>query len=1365
MGALDNIRRFLSPDDYQEAAIESMEQSNKFSPGVPILPNDGFSRVPRAHDFLTGYNIAARPRRNERVSFSTLQGLIEAYDIAQMAITHRIDSVRSLDWYLEPIDGIDYDTSEMISHATRVLKKPDHQLPFRAWLSKFLWDVLAYDAGTLYRMRNNAGRCIGLSVVDGTTIAPLIDYHGNRPTGDAPAFVQFAQGVPWNWLTQDDLIYIPFRPLPNSPYGKSPLESILLNANTDLRFQNYFLSRFTEGTVPEGFANAPESWTPDQISDYQEAWDALMWGDETKKHQIRWVPGGTDFTWTREEKFDPEFSLFLMRKTAAAFHVTPNDLGFTDTVNLANGETQMDVQFRIGDLPIIQHVQDILSSFIQDDLGLPLEFKFNTGGAEEDRLAAAQAHKIYIDAGVVSSSVIAQEVYGITEPDGQAVPRYIMTAAGPIPLNALREAAGQVDAETGAPMEATPTIPMAPVTSEFKPAGPVEKDATAGITSGTGLTGSPMLEQGTASEPELDEQELEDEEDTDVAKSAELLAFRRFVKARRKSGKWRNFEFVYVTKEEGDSLNSDAAESLRPVGLLCVHAEDTGRILIEQRLHDPADPNSDKFDLPGGHLEEDESFKDAALREWGEEIGLPLPEGIWGGEWESKSGNHRGFVYHIAHETDLNLRDARFGSDPDAHGSGEADAILWVTLDNLKNNPMVKPDIEKELGRIRDAVEAHPLAKGRRESADETTDHGHVVAVTKETYSPNVGMKVAAKRALRWKEEGKAKGAGTPVGWGRATDIVAGRAMSEDVVKRMYSFFARHEVDKKGEGFTDTTNPSNGRIMWDAWGGDAGFSWSKAIVERLNNADVKKADDTSSIMKGWRESADKTPQHKYDIRLTDYYKPLISKALNAYAKSLRLEETIAVFKDSDVKGTRGPALKDLRAQIVPLLGKGDTTQLTEVMRNLYADSYLAGLHAGNEQLNERVIKKAVVDWSNWKPGDVQASATMTDGGLARLLEQAGITVDNLQGPSLDAVGNIIARGLADGSPGSVIAANIRAEYPDVRSEMIAHTESTRGIQAGTFESYTANGVGLWELLPSDGACEECLALVGQQYPATDLNDMPPIHPYCRCTTLPVVESIGADTGVGAGAGPDLLTMLADEALQNVVLPEVSEVLAENIPEVPKAFDFVDAMIDNGTRKEFVKDIYEGQDFAGFHVDITRAEYGNGKTQVVGVIKDKNDAEAGIVQRWFSLNKDGTPVVDHVYLALDPEFQGKGFATAFSKFSENWYRASGFQEIRVHAALDKGGYAWARAGYTWDPAYYVDGKIPESVIDKLRYNAESLLDISDETRQTLEGFANRLSGPIADWPSPFEISEMVDPGYEDLGHELLMYTDWYGIKPV
>ena len=107
--------------------------------------------------------------------------------------------------------------------------------------------------------------------------------------------------------------------------------------------------------------------------------------------------------------------------------------------------------------------------------------------------------------------------------------------------------------------------------------------------------------------------------------------------------------------------------------------------------------------------------------------------------------------------------------------------------------------------------------------------------MAKEGYKPTAGMKAAAKRAIRWKEQGKATGAGTMVGWTRAGQLARGETLSLSTVKRMYSFFSRHEVDKKGKDFYNTSNPSNGRIMWDAWGGDAGFSWSRKIVEREKN--------------------------------------------------------------------------------------------------------------------------------------------------------------------------------------------------------------------------------------------------------------------------------------------------------------------------------------------------------------------------------------------------------------------------------------------------------------------------------------------------------------------------------------------------
>jgi HK97 family phage prohead protease len=107
-----------------------------------------------------------------------------------------------------------------------------------------------------------------------------------------------------------------------------------------------------------------------------------------------------------------------------------------------------------------------------------------------------------------------------------------------------------------------------------------------------------------------------------------------------------------------------------------------------------------------------------------------------------------------------------------------------------------------------------------------------------ETYRPNKSMQDEAKRALAWIADGKAGSGFTDVGRKRASDIAAGNAMSAQTVLRMYSFFARHEVDKKGVGFSPDEEgyPSAGRVSWAAWGGDAGYSWSTKIRNQISQS-------------------------------------------------------------------------------------------------------------------------------------------------------------------------------------------------------------------------------------------------------------------------------------------------------------------------------------------------------------------------------------------------------------------------------------------------------------------------------------------------------------------------------------------------
>jgi len=101
---------------------------------------------------------------------------------------------------------------------------------------------------------------------------------------------------------------------------------------------------------------------------------------------------------------------------------------------------------------------------------------------------------------------------------------------------------------------------------------------------------------------------------------------------------------------------------------------------------------------------------------------------------------------------------------------------------------------------------------------------------------PTDAMAAEARRGLEWRKEFNR--GGTPVGVARARDIMNKDTLSISTVKRMHSFFSRHEVDKQGRGFTPGDGyPSAGRIAWALWGGDPGQTWARAITNRIKAMD------------------------------------------------------------------------------------------------------------------------------------------------------------------------------------------------------------------------------------------------------------------------------------------------------------------------------------------------------------------------------------------------------------------------------------------------------------------------------------------------------------------------------------------------
>jgi 8-oxo-dGTP pyrophosphatase MutT (NUDIX family)/GNAT superfamily N-acetyltransferase len=138
------------------------------------------------------------------------------------------------------------------------------------------------------------------------------------------------------------------------------------------------------------------------------------------------------------------------------------------------------------------------------------------------------------------------------------------------------------------------------------------------------------------------------------------------------------------TKDEPDDAPTHAG--------LVLKAGDTGRILMLQRsLEDEKDPVAGRWEVPGGEIEpQDHNSLHGAMREFGEEVGQPVPPGgtlqhVW------RSGPYVGHVMVIPREDDLTLHDGRSIDNPDGDHHEQS---AWWDPEHAQKNPALREEMK-----------------------------------------------------------------------------------------------------------------------------------------------------------------------------------------------------------------------------------------------------------------------------------------------------------------------------------------------------------------------------------------------------------------------------------------------------------------------------------------------------------------------------------------------------------------------------------------------------------------------------------------------------------------------------------------------
>jgi hypothetical protein len=124
-----------------------------------------------------------------------------------------------------------------------------------------------------------------------------------------------------------------------------------------------------------------------------------------------------------------------------------------------------------------------------------------------------------------------------------------------------------------------------------------------------------------------------------------------------------------------------------------------------------------------------------------------------------------------------------------------------------------------------------------------------------------------AKIALRWAEENGWGECGTPVGKARANQLAKGEAISKETIARMASF-ARHKENSQKE-----LGDGCGRLMWLAWGGDAGVEWASRKLAQLNKTTMQGfsiQNEEQHIISGPLMLAD-TPIYRSNSKFGEHY--------------------------------------------------------------------------------------------------------------------------------------------------------------------------------------------------------------------------------------------------------------------------------------------------------------------------------------------------------------------------------------------------------------------------------------------------------------------------------------------------------------
>jgi hypothetical protein len=218
----------------------------------------------------------------------------------------------------------------------------------------------------------------------------------------------------------------------------------------------------------------------------------------------------------------------------------------------------------------------------------------------------------------------------------------------------------------------------------------------------------------------------------------------------------------------------------------------------------------------------------------------------------------------------------------------------------------------------------------------------------------------------------------------------------------MVSYFARHEVDKKGEGWSPGEDgfPSNGRIAWALWGGDAGQTWSAKIAKSMDVRDEVKRLSTMPRIKRYFDAprdgkaviATETPVDIYDPQRGQLKQVLLMDGVR-FRNRRRQLPIVDSHDDKTVRNVFG-SIRNIAIEDGQLVGVAEfaSDPESQVVATRYAEGHLTDFSIDAVILERQYIQQGqtyttkrgvVIDGpaeivTAWEPHNASICATGAD---------------------------------------------------------------------------------------------------------------------------------------------------------------------------------------------------------------------------------------------------------------------------------------------------------------------------------------------------------------------------------------------------